>query len=507
MTTLPSHLPLPDDLRESEERFRATFENAALGIAHIALDGRMLHVNPRLCAMHGYSRQELLGMRAGDLIADGGAGSAADVQRLLDGQTQAYTAERRFVRKSGEVYPVRVSVSLVKPATGEPYLISFVEDLSERAAARQRIREQAMMLDEVDEAIVVHALDRTIRYWNLGAQRLFGWTAEQAVGRTFSDLLGPKAGTGADNRHALLQSGYQVAQVECRAADGRMLLVERRLSVIRDEAGAPTAVLSVNVDATERVQAQRTLEAMNNLLEERIRQRTAQLEESNQELRMFAYALAHDLRSPLASIGGFSGELERRLAASLEPTHRHYLQRIRAGVQMMSDLTDAMLSLAQLSDVPLARQPVDLSALARAWEQRMREQHPQRPVDILIEATPPALGDARLLTNLLENLLGNAWKFSSGRAPARIVFSSCTLDDGQCAYAVADNGAGFEPAYADKLFAPFQRLHTASEFEGTGIGLAIVRKIVSRHGGRAWAEGRAGEGATFSFTLQSARPE
>ena len=506
MKNPPSSPPVPDDLREREERFRATFDHAALGIAHISLDRRMLHVNPKLCAMHGYSRQALLQMRAGELMADGGASAAADVQRLLEGTVSSYTAERRFVRQSGAVYPVRVSVSLVRPSHGEPYLISFVEDLSERVAARQRMREQAQMLDQVDEAIVVHELDRRIRYWNHGAQRLFGWTAAQAVGRTFGELLGPRASIAGTAREVLLQTGHQVAQVECRAADGRMLLVERRLSVIRDEAGQPIAVLSVNVDATERVQAQRTLEAVNNLLEERIRQRTAQLEESNQELRMFAYALAHDLRSPLASIGGFSGELERRLAPTLDAPQRHYLSRIRAGVQMMSDLTDAMLSLAQLSDAPLARQPVDLSALAFAWEQRMREQNPGRAAQVRIEATPPAMGDPRLLTNLLENLLGNAWKFSKDRSPAHIAFGARALEDGQLAYAVSDNGAGFDAAYADRLFAPFQRLHTAAEFEGTGIGLAIVRKIVSRHGGRVWAEGRAGEGATFFFTLEQAQP-
>jgi signal transduction histidine kinase len=270
---------------------------------------------------------------------------------------------------------------------------------------------------------------------------------------------------------------------------------------VRDEQGQPVAVLSVNADVTARVQAQRELEALNAALEERIRERTAQLEHSNEELRTFAYSMAHDLRAPLAAIDGFSLELSRRLGEQADPTSRHYLQRVRAGVKLMADLTDAMLSLAHLSDAPLLRQAVDLSAVAQAWLADAREREPRRRVDVHIAPTPRAEGDVRLLTDVLDNLLGNAWKFTAGREDARIEFGADEGDQGQPVYFVRDNGAGFDPAYADKLFAPFQRLHTAGEFPGTGIGLAIVRKIVLRHGGRVWARSREGQGACFYFTI------
>jgi light-regulated signal transduction histidine kinase (bacteriophytochrome) len=168
---------------------------------------------------------------------------------------------------------------------------------------------------------------------------------------------------------------------------------------------------------------------------------------------------------------------------------------------MMCELTDALLALADLSNTPLLHQSVDISAVARGVVERLREQHPGREVSIVIEDTPHAQGDVRLLANMLENLLGNAWKFTSKTQHAEIVFGGQAWPNGSYLYHVKDNGAGFDPAYAYKLFGPFQRLHTASEFEGTGIGLAMVRKIVSRHSGRVWAESTPGQGASFYFSL------
>jgi signal transduction histidine kinase len=259
--------------------------------------------------------------------------------------------------------------------------------------------------------------------------------------------------------------------------------------------------ITVAEQETERRRAAKEIVLLNNLLEERIRKRTDELQESNDDLRGFAYSLAHDLRAPLASIDGFSSRLEQRLGGQLDDTNRHYLQRVRAGVKVMADFTDALLALADLSHTELRRNPVDLSALARSIASRLHEQHPARRAELVIHETPPAEGDPRLLSAVMENLLGNAWKFSSRTESARIVFGSEPGTGGACVYHVKDNGAGFDPAYAHKLFGAFQRLHTTTEFAGTGIGLAMVRKIVSRHGGRIWAESRLGAGASFYFTL------
>jgi PAS domain S-box-containing protein len=380
-------------LRESEERFRATFEQAALGIVHIGLDGRMLRVNSSLCRMHGYAREELIGRKAAELMVDNWEAGQRDLQTLLDGTQTSYRARRQFIRKSGEVYPARVSVTLVRSRFAEPYLISIVEDLTDYERDQERIREQGRQLEQANE-----------------------------------------------------------------------------------------------------------------VLESRIRQRTAQLEESNQQLRTFAYSMAHDLRAPLASTDGFARQLERLLGDSLDERGRHYLQRVRAGVQSMSELTDALLSLASLSQEPLQSATVDLTHIARGWANRVREREPARAVEIVVADVPPVRGDARLLAVMVDNLLDNAWKFTSRNEAARIEFGADTSGPSACFY-VRDNGAGFDGTCADKLFIPFQRLHAAHEFAGTGMGLAIVRKIALRHGGRVWAESAAGQGATFRFTLEGVDAE
>ena len=491
-------------LRESEERFRATFEQAALGIVHVALDGRLLRVNSSLCRMHGYSREELLGFKAGDLMTDNWEQGQRDLQTLLDGSATSYTAKRLFIRKTGEVYPARVSVTLVRSETAEPYLISIVEDLTEHEHDQQRIRQQSQMLDQASDAIVVQDADRRVRYWNQGAQRLFGLTPAQAEGRTFAQLLGPSAVLSDEQSRELFARGSWVGEVQCTAADGRVLDVERRLTVIKPDDGRPLAVLSVNTDVSERRRAERELRELNGLLEQRIRQRTRQLEQSNEELRTFAYSMAHDLRGPLATTDGFSRQLELSLGGKLDEKERHYLSRVRHGVQLMSDLTDALLSLANLSQEPLQSGRVDLSAIAREWLARARELHPERQVVVAIADTPAVQGDGRLLKVLVENLLDNAWKFTSHRQAASIEFGAVPGATGTPVFLVRDNGAGFDSAYADKLFTPFQRLHAAHEFAGTGMGLAIVRKIAQRHGGWVWGESKPGAGAIFRFTLDSA---
>jgi light-regulated signal transduction histidine kinase (bacteriophytochrome) len=221
---------------------------------------------------------------------------------------------------------------------------------------------------------------------------------------------------------------------------------------------------------------------------------------ANQELEAFSYSVAHDLRAPLRSIDGFSSALLDEHLEQLDPEGQGYLQRVRAASQRMSELIDDLLSLARISRSELRLSNFDLAPVAKKVWTRLSESHPGRVVDFRVPGSLPVRADQGLLEVVLENLLGNAWKFT-GKTPSPRVELGCVEKNGERIYTVRDNGAGFDMAYAGKLFAPFQRLHRSTEFEGTGIGLATVQRVIRRHGGRLWAEGAVGQGATFSFSL------
>jgi signal transduction histidine kinase len=223
-------------------------------------------------------------------------------------------------------------------------------------------------------------------------------------------------------------------------------------------------------------------------------------EAANGELEAFNYSVAHDLRTPLRAISGFSQVLLDDYIATLDATGQEHLKRVAAAAQQMGRLIDSMLSLSRVASATLDMKQIDLSGLVRETAERLRESEPERHVQFVIADGLSEQGDGVLLGAAIENLLSNAWKFTRNRTDARIEFGA-TKERGQTAYFVRDNGAGFDMAYASKLFGAFQRLHTASEFEGTGVGLATVHRIVRRHGGRVWAEGKVGEGACFHFTI------
>ena len=230
-------------------------------------------------------------------------------------------------------------------------------------------------------------------------------------------------------------------------------------------------------------------------------ERTTELQAANQELEAFSYSVSHDLRAPLRSIDGFSQAVLEDYADKLDDQGKDYLNRVRTATQRMGHLIDDMLTLSRVTRAEMLRGTVDLSALAADVLAELQKSEPERKVDWHIESGLVAQGDAQLLRVALVNLLGNAWKFTGKTASAKIEFGAMRNADGMTEFFVRDNGAGYDMSYADKLFGAFQRLHLASDFPGTGIGLATVQRIVHRHGGRVWAEGAEGKGATFYFTL------
>lgn len=239
-------------------------------------------------------------------------------------------------------------------------------------------------------------------------------------------------------------------------------------------------------------------------LEERVQERTKELEASNKEMQTFSYSVSHDLRSPLRAIDGFSEALLSNYNDKLDDMGRHYLQRIRAGSQRMADLIEGLLDLARISRNEIHRENVDLSQLANEIAQELQRRDPDRKVEFAIASDLSVNADSRLLSAAMMNLMGNSWKYSRHVKNAKIEFGS-EQQNGAKVYFVRDNGAGFDMTYANKLFGVFQRLHTDKEFEGTGVGLATVQRTLQRHGGRIWAEGAVGKGATFYFTFDKER--
>jgi light-regulated signal transduction histidine kinase (bacteriophytochrome) len=242
----------------------------------------------------------------------------------------------------------------------------------------------------------------------------------------------------------------------------------------------------------------RTIQRLNAELEERVKKRTLQLSVANKELEAFAYSVSHDLRTPLRAIDGFSRILSEKYADILDAKGSDYLRRTRAAAQRMAELIDDLLELSRLTRAEMRQTNVDLSDIVHELKMHLQESQPHRAVDFVIQDGLVVRGDERLLRSALENLLGNAWKFTGKQDHALIEFGMET-QQGEPVFLVRDNGAGFNMKYADKLFGAFQRLHSMTEFPGTGIGLAITQRVIHRHGGSIWAEAAVGQGATFYF--------
>jgi len=499
-------------LRESEQRFRAAFEQAAVGMALSGADGRWLRVNQRLCDILGYSRDDLAQMTSVDVTHPDEREQALEYRRrLAAGELTVYSRDKRYLHKDGRTVWATVSVSVIAGNDRAPALmIAAVEDITDRKNAERALRESearnrllATIVNQTNDAVMAKDLDNVITIWNGGAQRLFGYTAREAIGRQVSDLIDarktPQSVAAALER--LRARRTESWEGWRRTKDGRDLYVEISVSPMYDDSGRHVGEISVTRDITARMRAEAKAHQLNTELELRVRQRTAELEASNRELESFSYSIAHDLRAPLRAMDGFSVALLEENADTLRPQSKQYLARIREAAQRMAELIDALLLLSRTTRMEMSREPVDLSALSREICADLVLTGRERQVEFSIAPQVTVVGDPRLLRIVLENLLGNAWKFTARTAAARIEFAASKQGPDRLVCVVRDNGPGFDMAYAGKLFKTFQRLHGAAEFPGTGIGLATVKRVIERHGGEVWAEAEPGNGAAFFFEL------
>ena len=496
----------------------------------------------------------------------------AELPRLLE--TDRHSHEYRFRHKDGSWRWMHDELTLVRDAAGLPIeIVGSWLDVTERVQAQRALAASEKRLRDVIDAVFgfvgLFALDGVLIDLNRAPLEAAGLRKEEVLGKPFADTYWwSHSATERERLRAALcrAAAGEAVRYESQAqmAGGRIVVVDATFAPLRDTHGRIVNVVGFGMDITERrraedavlvvaremdaarraalnmmedaVEARAGLEAANAALvkevaerervedalhqlsaelEQRVLERTTQLDAANMELEAFSYSVSHDLRAPLRHTVGFSNILREDYSEKLDDQGRHYLDRIQAGCARMGQLINDLLALSRVSCQPLRRERVDLSALARSVAAELQAAKPERTADLVFADGIIAQGDVALLRVVMENLFGNAWKYSAKRPHARIEFgigagesggavetSSAPLPPSSPAiFFVRDNGAGFDPAFSDKLFAPFQRLHSATEFEGTGIGLAIVARIIRRHAGQVWAEGAVEQGATFYFTL------
>ncbi|GEM_PF-1350512 len=374
--------------------------------------------------------------------------------------------------------------------------------LAEQQALEKLAQQEAhyrLLAENVSDMITRHSPDGTITYVSASSLRLLGYTPGDLTGHTLAPWIHPEDVAAARSIFSGESSPAEAAVYRMRHRDGHFVWMETTSRTLRDETGSPEIVATTR-DISRRKQAEEAVYQLNQELEDRARRLAA----ANRELEAFSYSVSHDLRAPLRALSGFSQALEEDYAERLDDEGRDYLHRIRAASQRMAGLIDDLLQLSRLTRAEMRRSEVNLSELACQIGVELQERYKERSVVFRVQEGLIVNGDARLLQAMLTNLLDNAWKFTSKTPDPQVEFAAA-MENGRRVYFVRDNGAGFDMAYANKLFGVFQRLHTVSEFDGTGVGLATVQRIVHRHDGEIWAEAAVNKGATFYFTLESNR--
>jgi PAS domain S-box-containing protein len=483
-------------LLRAQEQYRLLFDSNPIPVWVFDTETlSILDVNATAVDRYGYSREEFLRSKITDIRPQEDVPALLADLRTPHDPTQD-SGPWRHRKKTGELIDVQIT-SYPLTFRGKNARLVVATDITEQKRVTDALKQSEKMFRLIvsnvkDYAIIVLDPEGHVISWNGGAQRIKGYAAEEIVGKHFS-VFYPPEDIALGKPIMELKSAREEGRFEDDSwrirKDGSRFWANVVVTPLRDNTGVLRGFVKITRDVTEKRKA-----------EQEITQRSLELEAANKELETFSYSVSHDLRAPLRGIDGFSRALQEDYQQQLDSTAKDYLQRICTATRRMGELIDDLLNLARVTRAEIYRERIDLSKLAGEVAQEIQSQEPARRVALNIAAGLEAEGDSRLLRVALQNLIGNAWKFTSKREKAQIEFGAQGVNGGK-AYFVRDNGAGFEQSYASRLFGAFQRLHAASEFPGTGIGLATVQRIIRRHGGTVWAEGTVNQGATVYFTL------
>jgi PAS domain S-box-containing protein len=492
-------------LRDVTERKQAEARNLLMATivdsSHDAivskdLSGRILSWNKGAEQIYGYTEAEIVG-KSVDLIVP--ANQLDEVNQAMREVAEGKLVTRdetTRVRKDGTLLTVSLILSPMRDAEGKIIGISSIaHDITERKRDERALRELTQALDLAP--VLVRDIKDRIVMWNHGSENFYGFSKAEALGAVSHTLLRTQFPEPLPQiEEQLLREGSWEGELVHRRNDGSEVVVGSQWALYRDAEGHPLRIVETNTDLTARKIAERELRELNFTLEKRVEERTSDLQASNKELEAFTYSVSHDLRAPLRHIVGFSKMLSETCGGSLPDEGKHYLQRIQDGTHRMGMLVDDLLNLTRIGRQELKLQVVNLDAIVKDVLADLALDTTSRDIDWKIGNLPQVKGDPALLKVVFQNLLANAVKYTRTRAQAVIEVAA-----GPNALYIRDNGVGFDMKYADKLFGVFQRLHRTEDFEGTGVGLATVQRIVQKHGGHIWADAELDKGATFYMSL------
>ncbi|MEP7075665.1 MAG: PAS domain S-box protein [Acidobacteriota bacterium] len=500
------------DRETDEERFRQIIEGAPYGKLLVDTEGKIQLVNAKVETLFGYEREELLGEKMEMLVPHrfrGGHGGHRE-KFAVDPMARAMgTGGDLFgLRKDGSEFAVEIALNPLKTNEGMMILSTIIDVTDRRLAeiAVRRSQEQlAGIIESAMDAIITVDSEQNVVLFNSAAEKMFGYTSAEALGKRIDRFIPDRFRHSHHEHiqdfgrtHVTRRTMASLGAIFGLRSNGEEFPIEASISQLESEGDKFFTVILR--DITERKAAEAQNRRLNETLETRVVERTAELQAANKELEAFSYSVSHDLRAPLRHINGFSKALLEDYWERLDDTGQGYLKDVCDASQEMGRLIDDVLQLARVTRSEMRKEVVDLGPLAATILEEQRIHDSRREVKIKIADGLTAYGDKRLLGVVLLNLLGNAWKFTAGTDNAEIEFG-LSKTTGNLDFYVRDNGAGFDMAYSDKLYGAFQRLHSSKDFEGTGIGLATVQRIVHRHGGRVWAKGEVNKGATFYFSL------